>query len=374
MFQPLPAKRLAGSGLVCLLLVVLVACGGTPASTSAPTSAPAATAAPVATSAPAATAAPAARQPELPLLNEAIDTVTEVADAKGWTPLDSVPAPDAQSVYFTANGSTGPAVYSVASNGGDVTTVASGAPFVAPWGLSISTDGQTLYVADLGAENGSEGNAIFALPAGGGAPTKLEQTAGSRPNVPEVVSENGVDMLYYSGFDPSDRQPAIFKLNPALDEPATLVFKGAPLAWPSGVAVTKAGMVYVVDMAAAGNDLGAVFRIQNGAAEKLADQIRTSNWIAGAALTLDESILLVSNLHAEKGTAQVLAINLSTGDLGLINKGIANNTGAGGVHRAHRVNQFSWADLTPIQPIRPRPPYLSSAPADGGGVYLLTTP
>src|SRR6185503_14725844 len=104
----------------------------------------------------------------------------------------------------------------------------------------------------------------------------------------------------------SDQQPAIFKLNPAQNEAATVVFKGTPLVWPSGVAITKTGVVYVIDMAASGNNLGTVFRIQNGKAEKLADQIRTSGSIAGAALTLDESALLVSNLQAEKGTAQVL--------------------------------------------------------------------
>lgn len=362
MFQPQLKGKVLGGGFVYLLAAVLVACGGTPA--AVPTVAPAAQP----------TAAPVTRQPDLPLLNEAIDTVTQVAAARGWTPFDSVPSPDGQLVYFTANGTTGPAVYRVASTGSAVTAVASGAPFAAPWGLSISTDGETLYVADLGTESSPDGNAIFALPAGGGTPTRLEQTAGSRPNVPEVVDEHGVDMLYYSGFDPSDRQPAIFKLDPARDEAATVVFKGAPLVWSSGVAVTKAGVVYVVDMAAAGNELGAVYRIQQGVAEKLADKIRTSGWIAGATLTLDESILLVSTLHLDEGTAQVLAINVSTGAVGLINKGIAANTGAGGVHRAHRVNQFSWADISAGLPIRTRPPSLSSAPADGGGVYSLTTP
>lgn len=363
MFERLFATKVAGSGLACLLLAILVACGSAPASTS--TSAPA----------PAPTSVPAASQPERPLLNEAIDTVTQVAAAQGWSPLDSVPSPDAQFVYFTANGTSGPAVYKVASNGGAVTTLASGTPLSSPWGLTISTDGQTLYVADLGAEQPADGNVIFAVPASGGTPTRLEKTAGSRPSVPEVVSENGADILYYSGFDSVDQQPAIFKLNPAQGEAATVVFKGAPLVWPSGVAVTKTGTVYVVDLAASGDNQGAVFRIQNGAAEKLADQIRTSGSIAGAALTLDESALLVSNLHAEKGTAQVLVVNLSTGAVGLINKGIANNTGAGGVHRAHRLNQFSWADCTCPRP--PRLPISTSASgpsADGGGVYFITTP
>jgi DNA-binding beta-propeller fold protein YncE len=354
MFRLRRLNRLVGTTLAGLVSVVLVACGGAPVSTP--------------------TTAPAAPQSELPLLNEAINTVTRVADGKGWTPFDSVLSPNAEVVYFTANGTSGPAVYKVAATGGPVTALASSAPFVAPWGLSISTDGLTLYVADLGAQNATQGNAIFALPVSGGKPTRLEQTAGTRPNVPEVISEDGVERLYYSGFDPSDGQPTIFKLDPAKNEAATVVFKGAPLLWPSGVAVTKSGVVYVVDMAASGNDLGAVYRIQQGTAEKLADQIRTSGQIAGAALTLDESILLVSNLQKEKGTAQVLAVTLSSGTVGIINKGIATNTGAGGVHRAHRVNQFSWADITPTLPIRTRPPFLSSAPSDGGGVYVLTTP
>jgi DNA-binding beta-propeller fold protein YncE len=240
-------KRVVNGGLVCLLSAILVACGGMPVSTP--------------------TAAPAARPSELPLLNEAIDTVARVADASAWTPFDSVPAPNGDVVYFTANGTSGPAVYKVASSGRAVTALASGAPLVAPWGLSISTDGQTLYVADLGTENATDGNAIFALLASGGTPMRLEKTAGSRPNVPDVISEHGVDMLYYSGFDPSDGQPAILKLDPAQNNAPTVVFKGPPLVWPSGVAVTKRGVVYVVDMAAGGNDLRAVYRIQNGTAK-----------------------------------------------------------------------------------------------------------
>lgn len=350
MFRQPSVKRVVLS-LACLLL--LVACGGTPATPTTPAAPPAA---------------------ELPLLNDAIASVNQAAPADGWAPLDSVPSPDAQTIYFTANGSSGPAVYSVAAAGGEVTALASGAPFIAPWGLSISTDGQTLYVADLGGEAASDGNVIFALPTSGGTPTRLEPTAGSRPNVPEIVSENGTDTLYYSGFDPADQQPAIFKLDPSQDAAPSVVFKGAPLSWPSGVAVTKAGIVYVVDMEAAGNARGALFRIQEGKAEKLADQIRTSGWIAGATLTLDDALLLVSTLHAEQGTAQVLVVNIASGELGLINKGISENTGAGGVHRAHQVNAFSWADFPTRPPIVIRPPFQQAAPADGGGVYNLTTP
>jgi hypothetical protein len=366
MIQSRASRLTAKCIVVGLLLAALVACGGTPppAPSAAPTAAP--------SSVP---TAAVVEQPALPLLNDAIDTVTQVATAPDWLPLDSVPSPDGEVVYFTANGPSGPAVYAVASHGGTITTLASGSPLAAPWGLTISTDGQTLYVADLGAENSPSGNVVYALPASGGTPTPLAATRGSRPNVPEIVSEQGADMLFYSGFDPADEQPAIFKLNPVQDGSSpSVVFKGAPLVWPSGVAITKEGIIYVVDLAATDSDLGAVYRIQHGKAEKLADQIRTSGSLAGAALTLDESLLLVSNLNAEHGTAQVLVVNLATGDLGLINKGIAANTGAGGVHRAHRVNQFSWADITPTLPIRPRLPLASAPSSGGGGVYVLTAP
>jgi hypothetical protein len=67
MFQLVRATRLLRFGLACPLTVLLVACGGAPA--SAPT------------------VAPAVRQAELPLMNEAIDTVTQVARANGWTPF-----------------------------------------------------------------------------------------------------------------------------------------------------------------------------------------------------------------------------------------------------------------------------------------------
>jgi sugar lactone lactonase YvrE len=340
--------RLSRLGFACLLLVMVAACNN---NTPPPTP-----------------TVMVKQQPELPLLNEAIKDVTQIATDKGWSPLDAVPSPDGKEVYFTANGSSGAGVYKVASTGGSFTALASGAPLVAPNGLTISNDGQTLYVADSNGGPHTGGDAIYTLSVAGGALTPIEKTVGSRPNVPEIVSENGMDMLYYSGYD--NGQPAIFKLDPTKNEAATVVFKGAPLVAPSGVAVTKEGVVYVVDMAASGPELGAVFRIKAGKAEKLADQLRTSLDIAGATLTLDESALLVSNLQTEKGTAQVLLVNLSTGALGLINKGIVNNTGAGGVHRAHQVNQFAWADYS-----SPGRRGGSQNKADNtGGVYFLTTP
>lgn len=341
--------RLAWVGLLTAL--ILVACGGAP-------------------TAEVVTPAPIATQPAWPLLNEAIDQVTRIAGAEQWSPFDSTPDPDGQNVYFTANGSAGPTVFKVAAAGGTPQVVASGAPLAAPWGLTISSDGQTLYVADMGRGDSEAGNAIFALSVGGGAPTPVAGTAGTRPNVPQIVREAGGDRLYYSGM--ADGQPAIFKLDPAQSGAPERLLVGAPLAAPSGVTAGQDGTVYVVDLAAGGAGFGALFRVRAGSAEKIADHLRTNPWLAGVALTLDESVLLVSNLHTEKGTAQVLAVALGSGDLFLIDKGIGGNTNAGGLHRALDVNQFSWIDGP--QPVIPHRPPLSDDFTNGGGIYFLTTP
>ncbi|MEW5989505.1 MAG: hypothetical protein AB1791_22995, partial [Chloroflexota bacterium] len=109
---------------------------------------------------------------------------------------------------------------------------------------------------------------------------------------------------------------------------------------------TKEGVVYVVDLAASGNGLGSVFRLQNGAAEAIATNVHTDEAVAGATLTLDESALLVSHLHSQNNSAQVLIINLSTLEMAIFDKVINANHSAGGLHRAHHTGQLAWIDNT----------------------------
>lgn len=327
----------------------------------------------VACAAPTPTPTPTAPQPDWPLLNEAIDQVTPVATAAEWSPFDATPDPDGRWVYFTANGAGGPAVLQTAAAGGATTVLAEGAPLAAPWGLTISSDGQTLYVADRGVPDSDAGNVIFALPAAGGTPAPLAGTAGLQPQGVQVVVEAGADRLYFTGV--ADGEPAVFKLDPQADAAPTLLFQGAPLAAPSGLAVTQAGVIYVADLAAGANETGALLRLQNGAAEMLLDGLRVNPWLAGVALTLDETILLFSNLHRQQGTAQVVALALASNEVFLINKGIGDNIQAGGLHRALRVNQFAWADGPYPPPFAtPGQPLPGEGFTAGGGVYFLTTP
>jgi hypothetical protein len=115
------------------------------------------------------------------------------------------------------------------------------------------------------------------------------------------------------------------------------------------VAVAQDCSVYVIDPAAS-----SVFRIRGGTAEAIASNVHADQMIAGVTLTLDESALLVSHLHAQENTAQVLIINLATLEKALFNKGIEGNPGAGGLHRAHLTGDLAWCGYFP-----------------GGGVYFL---
>lgn len=266
-----------------------------------------------------------------------------------FTPWDATPDPQGKVFYFTANGPQGSGVFSVATTGSaNVKAIAVGSPFVMPLGIAVSTDGKRLYVADPWSA-GADGNAIFAVPVEGGTPVAVAGTQGATPRGLEIVNEGGTDQIYFSGINLTDDQPTILKIAAAGGTP-TVLSKGAPLVDPSGVAVAKDGTVYVLDRLAAGNGLGSVFRIKDNKLDKIADGIRTGSQMAGLTLTLDESLLLASSLDPKQGTAQVVVINLATMQTTIFNTVIGANHSAGGLHRAHSVNLFAWADVRGPKP------------------------
>lgn len=257
------------------------------------------------------------------------------------TPWDAVPSPDGTTFYFTAVGSDGVAgVFSVPASGGDPQTVFSGSPLVTPLGIAISTDGQTLYVTDAWSA-GANGNAVFAVNIAAASVQAIEGTRGTEPQGIEVASLNGADQIFFTGMNPNDGQPALYTI--AAGAP-TILLQGAPLVAPSGVVAAQDGSIYILDRLASGNGLGSVLRIRDGVAETIAPNVRTGAQLAGLALTMDETTLLVSSLDSQAGTAQVLAIDLATLQTSIINDVIGENTSAGGLHRAHSDNVFAWVD------------------------------
>lgn len=309
---------------------------------------------------------PRSTSPALPLRNELLHSVTLVGQPVLFdTPWDAMPSPDGAIIYFTANGPTGAGVFSVPFGGGQTRALAVGAPFIAPRGLAVSTDGRQIYVADTDAV-GADGRpgSVFVLPVAGGAPMPLADTAGTTPHGLDVVRAGSGDALYIAGVDPATKQPAIMRRGGAGADAVRVIASGAPLKEPSGIAVAKDGTIYVADRLASGQNLGSVFRIVGSTIETIAQGVRLGTPVAGAALTLDESALLVSALATDRDSAQVLVITLPGLEQGLITKVIEANRGAGGVHRAYQRNVFAWADST-VGANRQR------SGSTAGGVYAL---
>jgi len=281
-------------------------------------------------------AAPQGAKPALG--NEVVasaDVVTKSGAFKN--PLDSTPNPAEDTIYFTATGNNGKGVFRVPAAGGAAEEVATGAPFLSPRGIAISTDGKQVYVAD------TQAGQILVVPAAGGKPAPLPGTLGAAPRGMDVVNMGGADMVYFTGIDPADGKPAVMKIASAGDKAPTVIVKGAPLVAPDAVVMTKAGVLYVSDQSAGSANSGAVFKVAGGTATRIADNLKLGE-PGGVALTPDDGVLLVSSIDKAKGTDQVLLIDLGSLQTGLVTAVVGENHAAGGVHRASGKGLFSWAD------------------------------
>lgn len=294
------------------------------------------------------------------LFNDAVSAFEPAASSGLFDrAFDATPDPEGDLIYFTATSAQGVGIFRVPALGGAVTPISVGVALTLPTGLVISNSGETLFVADSEVEiahddgamrssaemlpSHNEG-AIFRLPAGGGTATLVAGTEHTTPRGLEIVQQNGTETLYFTGIDPLDDQPAVMKVA-AGGGPVTVIAKGPPLVEPVGVTVDANGVVYVTDQAAGGNGLGRVFRIAAGNVETLAAHVRTGD-PAGVALTLDESLLLVSALEPNQDSSMVLVIDLAKGRQGVVNQVIGANIGSGGLHRAHGRNLMAWCGIT----------------------------
>ncbi len=260
--------------------------------------------------------------------------------------FDATPDPDGIQLYFTAvDPDKGTGVFRAKADGSDAAYVEvhSGDPFVAPFGIAIGTDGKQLYVADPGASGTKDLGQIFVLPVGGGGPSPLAGTEDFVPRGLEIGQESGKDVLFFTGTDPTDGKPGVFKIGVG-GGVATTVSKDARFRDPAGIAVAKSGDVYLVDTHAAATLNANVFKVaSNGAVTEVIAELRVG-YPPGVALTLDEKSLLVSTLDP----ATLNDVLVSYDFVAKTQTPIAGVAGmfseAAGLHRAKNKNLFAWAD------------------------------
>lgn len=265
-------------------------------------------------------------------------------------PQDSTPDFAASTIYFTAQNAQGSGIFKAPALGGAAEVVLVGAPFVKARGIVMSADGGQMFVADPDAPAaGGKTGQIFAMKTGETAPQPVRGSAGTAPQNMAVVVQNGQEMIYFTGQDPSSGQAAVLALPSAGADAPTIVAQGAPLAQPDGIAVSAAGIVYVADRATAEKE-GRIFKIEGGKATAVLEHERLGN-PAGMVLVDEASILLISSVHPDKPSAQVRLLDLTDGRTGIISQVIGENPGAGGLHASPgKPTVLSWVSV-PMGPI-----------------------
>lgn len=284
----------------------------------------------------------------------------------GPSAFDTTPDPDGKTLYFTGLTADGiPGVFKVPADGSAPTPVplAMGGEFAAPFGIGMDTKGTTVFVADPGADvliagndTGNDQGAIFALSVNGGEPTAITGTQDAVPRSLDVVDEEGKDVIYFTGTDKSDGQPGVFSV-PSAGGAVTIVFKGAPLRDPSGIAVAKDGTIYVADTVSSADEKADIIKISGGKAAVAVTGIRVG-YPCGIALNKADTGLLVSALDPDTLTDIVINVDLASMEATTLESMTINTfSEAAGLHRAKNADVFGWAD--------------SSAGPNGGSVFLV---
>lgn len=275
-------------------------------------------------------------------------------------PLDSVPSSDGGTFYFTAMGTdamgnTVPGVFSVPAAGGEATQLHLGAPLASPLGIAISSDDQTLFIADAAAGYDPNDRSdmpsefigqILKLPATGGRPAPFAAVNGFQPKGITLIKQAGQDIIYFTGRSSADGKPGVFSV-PSDGASVTVLTAGAPLIDPAGVDVARDGTIYVTNTTSQEDATATVYSIPSGGGtpKPVVSRIKVG-YPAGLALSMDSKTLLISGQDPSLGTTVVYRANLDTKEVSTINQGIENHTDAGGLHRAAGSDLFSWSGVT----------------------------
>jgi len=267
-------------------------------------------------------------------------------DASTLAPVDATPSPDGKRIYYLAvsnEGSDQPnagvfAVDADAEGTGEIEELTMGEPLLTPLGIESSLDGSALFIADTTAGADANG-AVFRLAAAGGSPAVVPGTEGYRPAGVVIGKQRGEEVLYFTGRDPESGEGAVFRITSSGGAAQRLASFGAE-SEPGGVTVANNGDLYVADHAGAN---ARVLRVRSGKVTVYVTNIGLG-FPAGIALTSDSRTLLISGLDVQTKHDVVYSVDLGSKKLGRVTDGIAAFSESAGLHRAHDVNVFAWAD------------------------------
>jgi hypothetical protein len=266
--------------------------------------------------------------------------------------FDAVPSPDGTTVYVTGADATGNVgVFSVSTSGGPTapTTVSAGGttPWVAPFGIAISSDGNTLYVADTGADVGtppSDSGGIFSLATTAGTPALIAGSTGVYPRGITVETSGSADTLFFTG---SLSGIATVFSTPTAGGTPTKIANGA--IDPSGIAADSSGNLYVVDTTGGPGGIASVLKVAMGAST-------TSVLLAGtyvgypAGIAVDSAgNVILSGLTAPNGNDVLSSISSAGAATPFLTDAasltaLGKLTGAAGLHKASAANVYAFVD------------------------------
>lgn len=246
------------------------------------------------------------------LPTEAPTTITKVTTEGFTAPTDAVASPDGRSFYFAARDQANePAIFRVSSEPGSTPEVlAAGAPLEMPIGLVMSCDGETLYIADMGGEQG----ALLAMPtATGGNVADLGASGITRPGGLAMAKDCAT--LFASGRT-DDGEPAFFAIATS-GGAASVVYKGEPLVSPTGLFVDNDDVLWGLDHRAYadGGGEGVLFAIPRDGSSitPIVGDLRMGT-PGGCSLTAGGGTAVVPTRDAD-GNAQLTSVNIKTGEV-----------------------------------------------------------
>jgi sugar lactone lactonase YvrE len=272
-----------------------------------------------------------------------IGTIVKAAnDSSFHSPFDATPSPDGSTIYFTAIAADGTgAVFSSPASGGGATRIDSGGVLITPSGITVSPDGDQLFIADSAVDDQASERygAILVIPVAGGMPTILAGTQGTRPRGVAIAGPT----LFFTAAGGASGSPGVYSI-PVAGGQVTTIASGPPFADPSGIAIAKNGDAYVSDSTASPSKIAAVVKVSGGSATTLVMDLGVG-YPAGLALTQDESAVLVSGLDPTTQTDVVYRITLgATPQTAMFNQTISAFSEPAGLHRAASAEIYAWAD------------------------------